>query len=139
MVIYFGGWRVETTKSSSYTLGAILLAPSLSCMSGQPVTFSLDRDPVTGLLVNTPLGTATTNRYGLALLTVPTSQWQAGKYTLSVAFAGNNMGCLPSSSSATITVAAAGRNRARYCILDAGLALAAPGLPVAIAPSRVGL
>jgi endo-1,4-beta-xylanase len=107
-VIYLGPRREVVTKSSSLTLLAILLAPCLSCRSGMTLSFSLDRDPATGRAGSTQLGTATTNMLGLALLTVPTSQWQAGRYTLTVAFAGNNKGCLPSSTSAWITVVVAG-------------------------------
>jgi endo-1,4-beta-xylanase len=112
-VIYLGPRRESVTKSSSLTLPAILLSTSATCRSGMTLTFSLNRDPVTGQPGSTQLGTATTNRLGLALLTVPTGEWQVGRYTLTVAFAGNNMGCLPSSTSVTITVVAAGPGHGR--------------------------
>ncbi len=73
-------------------------------MAGQPVHFTLDRDPVTGEAVTTALGTAITNADGKVKLTVATNLWKAGKYTLSAIYDGNNLGCVGSSTSVTLTV-----------------------------------
>ena len=115
-VIYLGGWVEQVSKSSSFTPTAILVTTSSSCRSTMPLSFSLNRDPVTGQVVKTELGTAKTNRFGIATLNVPSTQWRAGRYTLTVAFAGNNLGCLPASTSVTITVLAAkpGHGRISY-------------------------
>ena len=102
---YSGSKRVVVTGgSSSFTAGAVLSASSPACMAGQPVHFTLDRDPVTGEAVTTALGTAITNADGKVKLTVATNLWKAGKYTLSAIYDGNNLGCVGSSTSVTLTV-----------------------------------
>ncbi|MGA3058478.1 MAG: endo-1,4-beta-xylanase [Candidatus Limnocylindrales bacterium] len=137
LVLYFGSFREQVTQSSSATFGAILLATSPSCMSGMPLTFSLDRDPLTGNAGATQLGTADTNRWGFAYLTVPSDQWKAGTYTLKVAFAGNNMGCLPSSTSVRITVMAARSNHGRISYSGGGPIAAGLEFPAAMGPREL--
>jgi endo-1,4-beta-xylanase len=108
---YTGSRRaVITKKPSSFTAGAILSATSLACVAGQPVRFTLDRDPVTGNAVTTVLGTAMTNADGKVKLTVATNRWKVGTYTLTAIYDGNNLGCVGSSTSVTLTVVVAPRN-----------------------------
>ena len=102
--VYFGGRQVEVRQTSSFTFGAILLAGTAPCMASQTLSFSLNVDPVTGQKVSTLIGTADTNRFGLAFFNVPTNQWEPGTYRLTVSYAGNNKGCLASSTTVTITV-----------------------------------
>jgi hypothetical protein len=59
---------------------------------------------VTGEAVTTVLGTATTNADGRVKLTVATNGWKAGTYTLTATYDGNNLGCVGSSTSVTLTV-----------------------------------
>ena len=102
---YSGRRRVEVTgRSSSFTAGAILSAPSQACVADQPIRFTLDRDPLTGNAVMTVLGTAMTNADGKAKLKVATGAWRAGTYTLTILYDGNNLGCVGSSTSVTLTV-----------------------------------
>jgi hypothetical protein len=133
-VIYLGNRREQVSKSSSFTPTAILVSTSSSCRSNMPLSFSLNRDPVTGQVVKTELGTAQTNRFGIATLKVPSQQWKAGRYTLTVAFAGNNMGCLPSSTSVTITVLAAKPSHGRISYSGGRFAALRFESPVAIGP-----
>ena len=103
--LFYIGERQETVKkSSTLTVAAILVAPCTSCRSGMPVTFSLNRDPVTGLAVSTVIGTATTDRFGIAALRVSSKNWAEGRYTLTVSYAGNNLGCVASTDTVTIIV-----------------------------------
>ncbi len=99
-------WVVVNTRStwSSFAPGAVLLAPGRVCEADQPVRFTLDRDPVTGEATTTILGTAKTNAGGMARLKVSSDKWVAGKYTLTVIYEGNNLGCVGSSTSVTLTV-----------------------------------
>ena len=92
------------SKWNSFTPGAMLLSPSRACVAGQQVRFTLDRDPLTGEAVTTELGTAKTNLGGLALLKVSSNKWKAGTYTLTVTYEGNDLGCVGSSTSVTLTV-----------------------------------
>ena len=102
---YSGSKRVVVTGgSSSFTAGAVLSAPNPACVASQPVHFTLDRDPVTGAAGTTALGTAMTNADGKVKLTVATNTWKAGTYTLTTIYDGNNLGCVGSSTSVTLTV-----------------------------------
>jgi endo-1,4-beta-xylanase len=102
---YNGSRRaVITNAPSSFTAGAVLSAPSPACVAGQPVRFTLDRDPVTGNALATVLGTAMTEADGKVKLTVATNAWKVGTYTLTAIYDGNNLGCVGSSTSVTLTV-----------------------------------
>jgi endo-1,4-beta-xylanase len=103
---YAGSPRVKVGKPA--TFGVIVSAPEASCVGGLPLQFSFDRDPVTGSTGPAALGEATTNADGRAKLTVPTAGWLAGDYELTVSYAGNNVGCVGSSMSTEISVAAKG-------------------------------
>jgi endo-1,4-beta-xylanase len=104
---YIGSKRVVVntrSRSNWFTPDAALSARRWACVAGQPVSFTLDRNPVTGEAVPTVLGTDNTNRAGLARLRVSSNQWMAGTYTLTVTYEGNNLGCVGSSTSVTLTV-----------------------------------
>jgi endo-1,4-beta-xylanase len=133
-VLYLGPQVIVARNGSSATLGALLLTTSPKCWSGMPVTFSLNRNPITGAAGATLLGTGQTNRFGFAWLTVPTGDWQAGRYVLTVAYAGNNVGCLPSSMSVTISVAVA---RHWIAVGNAGSVAALTDDPAAMARREV--
>jgi hypothetical protein len=92
------------SRSNSFTPGADLSARNRACVAGQPVRFALDRNPLTGEVVTTDLGSAKTNPAGMANLKVSSNKWKAGTYTLTVTYEGNNLGCVGSSTSVTITV-----------------------------------
>ncbi|RPI92783.1 MAG: hypothetical protein EHM40_11900, partial [Chloroflexi bacterium] len=97
--------RVHTrSRSNWFTPSAVLSARRWACEIGQPVRFTLDRNPVTGEAVPTVLGIDNTNGGGMARLRVSSNKWKAGTYTLTVIYEGNNLGCVGSSTSVTLTV-----------------------------------
>ena len=103
---YAGSRNVQVGKAA--TFGVVLSASDASCVGAVSLSFSFDRDPLTGAIGATGLGEATTNADGRAKLTVETSGWTAGRYQLTVSYAGNDVGCAGSSTSAQITVTAKG-------------------------------
>jgi endo-1,4-beta-xylanase len=119
-VAYIGSPVVTVTRAGSFPLGAILVSRYPSCVASQPVSFSLDRNPVTGEAGSFQLGAATTNRFGLVLLRPSTDGWQAGKYFLTVSYAGNSYGCLPSSSSVKVTVVVPPKPHRNFDLWDFG-------------------
>ena len=70
----------------------VLSASDTSCVGGLSLSFSFDRNPLTGATGSTALGEATTNADGRAKLTVGTTGWRAGSYQLTVSYAGNDLG-----------------------------------------------
>ena len=105
-IAYAGSPKVQVGKAA--TFGVVLSASDASCVGGLPLSFSFDRDPVTGATGPTALGEATTNADGRAKLTVGTTGWTAGTYELTVSYAGNDLGCVGSSTSTEITVTGKG-------------------------------
>ena len=105
-ISYAGSTKVKIGKPASF--GVVLSASEASCVGDQALSFSFDRDPVTGATGPTELGEATTNADGRAKLTVATTGWTAGTYELTVSYAGNDFGCVASSTSTEITVAGKG-------------------------------
>ena len=105
-ISYAGSPKVKIGKAASF--GVVLSASEASCVGGLALSFSFDRDPVTGATGPTELGEATTNADGRAKLTVATTGWTAGTYELTVSYAGNDLGCVGSSTSTEITVAGKG-------------------------------
>jgi hypothetical protein len=103
---YAGSPRVTIGKPA--TFGVVVSATEAACAGGLSLAFSFDRDPVSGATGPAALGEATTNADGRAKLTVPTAGWSAGDYELTVSYAGNEFGCVGSSMSTEITVAAKG-------------------------------
>jgi endo-1,4-beta-xylanase len=137
-ILYFGSYATVVGKSSTYTATAILWTPSSACRVGMPLTFSLNRNPVTGQLGKTELGTANTDKWGFASVKVPTQDWKMGWYTLTVSYAGNNLGCAPSSTSAPIFVMTPIHPRIPWSFQGFDFATTSPG-PLAILPEEVGL
>ena len=105
-IAYAGSTKVKIGKPASF--GVVLSASEASCVGGLALAFSFDRDPVTGATGPIALGDATTNADGRAKLTVATTGWTAGSYELTVSYAGNDLGCVASSTSTEITVAGKG-------------------------------
>jgi hypothetical protein len=132
-VLYSGSFGTVVTKSSSFKASAFLFSYSSSCRAGMPITFTLNRDPVTGESVPTELGTVNTNSRGYASLTVPSQEWRTGWYYLTISYAGNNLGCLPSSTTVPILVWAPARWWFSGHFFGHDLALSADR-PVAIQP-----
>ncbi len=98
---------VPKKKANYYTAGAVLSAKDPACIVGQPVRFTLDRDPLTGEAVTTTLGTTLVDSAGKAKLKVAIDKWMLGTYTLTAIYDGNNLGCVGTSVSEMITVAVA--------------------------------
>ena len=92
-ITYAGSPRVKMGKAATFAV--VLSAAEASCVGGQPLSFSFDRDPVTGATGPTELGEATTNADGRAKLTVGTAGWTAGSYELTVSYDGNELGVSP--------------------------------------------
>ena len=105
-ITYAGSPKVKVGKPATFAV--VLSSSEASCVSGQSLSFSFDRDPVTGATGLAELGEATTNADGRAKLTVATTDWTAGNYELTVSYAGNDLGCASSSTSTEITVAGKG-------------------------------
>jgi endo-1,4-beta-xylanase len=105
-ISYAGSTKVKTGKPASF--GVVLSASEASCVGGQALEFSFDRDPVSGATGPFALGEATTNADGRAKLSVGTTGWTAGTYELTVSYAGNDLGCVGSSMSTEVTVSAKG-------------------------------
>ena len=105
-ITYAGSPKVKVGKPATFAV--VLSGSEASCVSGQSLSFSFDRDPVTGATGLAELGEATTNADGRAKLTVATAGWTAGTYELTVSYAGNDLGCAGSSTSTEITVTGKG-------------------------------
>ena len=105
-ILYLGSRKVQAGKTA--TFDAFLLARRLSCVGGESLSFSFDRNPLTGANGPYALGEATTNVVGWARLRAGTTGWKAGTYRLTVTYAGNEHGCVGSSTTTRITVTAKG-------------------------------
>ena len=105
-ISYAGSPKIKIGKPASF--GVVLSASDPSCVGGLTLSFSFDRDPVTGATGPTALGDATTNADGRAKLTVGTTGWTAGSYELTISYPGNDLGCVGSSTSTDITVSEKG-------------------------------
>jgi predicted outer membrane repeat protein len=87
---------------------ALLSSATASCIAGQTVAFSLDRNPMTGAAGSFALGSATTDAGGQATLSpVSAGGWLGGVYDLTATFAGA-ADCLGSADTATLSVASPG-------------------------------
>jgi len=106
-LLYTGSQIVNL--GSAITPSATLSSPAASCVGGQQVTFSLDRDPTTGASGAYPLGTATTDGSGAtASMGIATSGWQDGVYEIMASYAGIPNACAAATDTATLTIAAPG-------------------------------
>jgi hypothetical protein len=93
---------------SNLPVSAQINSPLATCTgAGVTITFSLDRNPLTGAAVNTQIASAVTNAFGIASTTVSTAGWIPGIYEITAAFAGTAT-CSASSYSAVLTVASPG-------------------------------
>jgi hypothetical protein len=91
----------------TFNVGALLASPDSSCVGGQPVTFSLDTNPITLAAGTFQLATSTTNSSGQTpLVPVSTAGWQEGVYTLTASYAGT-LTCAPAQDIVALTVASA--------------------------------
>ena len=105
--LLYNGTQI-VSMPNSVTPAAVLSSTASACVSGQTVTFTLDRDP-TGITPGAyPMGSATTNGSGQATApTISTSGWLEDVYTITASFAGTSS-CDSSSDEATLTVASPG-------------------------------
>lgn len=96
------------TLGNSFKPAALLSSSVSSCVSGQTISFSLDRDPTNGNPGPYGLESAVTNSSGQATgAAISTSGWQEGIYTITASFAGTT-NCFASSYDATLAVAGTG-------------------------------
>ncbi len=92
----------------SFQPAALLSSAVPACVNAQPISFALDRNPLTGVVGSYMLGTATTNSSGQATLgSVNTTGWQKGAYTLTATFAGTTS-CDAASDQTTLSVGSPG-------------------------------
>jgi hypothetical protein len=100
---------LSTTVGTSMTPSAILSSSASACQTGQPVTFTLDKSPVTGVTGGYPLGSASTDPTGVAKApSVATTGWQPTAYTLTAIYPGDG-NCSGSTASAPLTISAPGQ------------------------------
>ena len=86
----------------------VLSASDASCVGALSLSFSFDRDPVSGASGATVLGEATTNGDGRAKLTVGNDRLDRRRLPADGGYAGNDLGCVGSSTSVEITVTTKG-------------------------------
>ena len=99
---------------SSFTPTASLTSPAASCESGQPVSFSLSVDPLTGTAGAYNLGPATSSSAAGAVTgtAVSTSGWENGVYAITASYAGATLGatiCAPAMTTASLAVTSPGQ------------------------------
>jgi MBG domain (YGX type) len=98
----------SVTTPAAVTPAASLSSGAAACAAGQPVTFTLSSNPMTGAAGTYALETATTSSAGTATgAAIPTSGWLAGAYTVTATFAGTT-NCIGSQASAVIAVSIPG-------------------------------
>ncbi|HMC70463.1 MAG TPA: hypothetical protein VKJ07_15010, partial [Mycobacteriales bacterium] len=94
--------------SNLLKVSAQLASPVSACRIGQPIVFSLDRNPTTQGPGPFTLTTLTTNASGQAgPVSILGSAWQAGHYMLTASYAGGTFAtvhCAPTTALAQITV-----------------------------------
>lgn len=107
---------LQVKSGSAMRLSAQLTSANVGCRVGQPIVFTLDRNPVTQAAGPFSFSTVThrTGGTGIAAFAVSTRNWQAGSYTVSADYAGTPPAggkekappphCTPAHDSAPITV-----------------------------------
>ena len=105
-LVYSGDQTV--LGGATFNAAAHVYSSAGACPSGQAVSFSLDRNPVTGASGSYSLGGATSTG-GSASVPVPTSGWKPGVYAITAA-SEPTVTCSGGSQSATLTVGTAGSN-----------------------------
>jgi YVTN family beta-propeller protein len=94
---------------TTFTPSATLTSLAAACQSGQPVQFSIDRNPVTGAQTPYALGTGVSGPSGDATGSpVSATGWQGGAYTLTATYAGTPS-CTGSTATAPLSVSVAGQ------------------------------
>lgn len=103
-VVYDG----EQLVASGFRLVASARVSGVAeCTAGRTVTFSLDRNPLLGVVAAFVLGTATADAAGRATVDVATGDWLEGGYTIT-ATVDQSTGCGPASAGAALTVGSLG-------------------------------
>ena len=93
---------------NTFKPAGLLSSPAAVCASGQPVTFSLDRNPNTNAAGSYSLGSVNTNGSGQATLSsISTTGWLEGVYDITASSAGS-ASCEAASYTASVTVAGPG-------------------------------
>lgn len=102
-LLYTGQEYVST--GSPLVVSAVLSSTSAACYQNQPISFSLDTNPITQVLGTFPLTTINTDATGNTPPgTVNTTGWQEGVYLLTSSFAGTKL-CAPAQDQEAIVVA----------------------------------
>lgn len=84
---------------------AALGSTSATCVAGRTVTFSLDRNPRTGVAGQYQVGSAGTTSTGAATApSLPTQDWRAGVYRMTVTAQAANPACGPAQADAEVAV-----------------------------------
>ena len=105
--LVYNGAKIITV-GQSFQPAALLTSSVPVCVNGQPISFSLDRNPINGIVGTYALGTAMASGGGQATLgAVNTTGWQKGSYALTAAFAGTS-NCDSASNQATVSVGSPG-------------------------------
>jgi hypothetical protein len=115
---------------SSFTPTASLTSPAPTCESGQPVSFSLSVDPLTGTAGAFGLGSASSSSATGAVTgtAVSTSGWENGVYVMTVSYGGATIGatiCAPTTTTASLAVTSPGQlafGAGSYVVPGAGTA-----------------
>jgi hypothetical protein len=100
------------TQGTNAVLGAKLSSTASSCVSGGTLTFTFtDNNPTTAALDDGPYtaGSANTDSSGQANLTINTTGWSEGVYTVRVRFAGT-ASCDASFDDATLVISLPGQS-----------------------------
>ncbi len=102
-LLTYTGAQTASSKSTFVPSATLTKGPS-ACVSGQPVAFTLNLNPITGAAGPYELETATSSAAGVATgAAISTAQWQYGSYTLTATYAGN-AGCAGSVATAALSV-----------------------------------
>ena len=137
---YTGGQTV--LAGSPFNAQALVSSPAAVCLSGQQVSFSLDRNPATGVTGSYPLGSATS---AADLPQVRRDDRMAAGRLRDHRRSQSNGGCVGSTATATLTVGAAGKVAAAsgwYNLPGSGkvtFALVVATLPHSKAPTSAGI
>ena len=100
---------VQFAVGTTFTPTATLSSATTACQSGQPVTFSLSTNPVTGATTSYQLGSTVISSSAGAVTgtALSTATWKNGVYLLTVSYAGTSS-CTATSTSASVTVTVPG-------------------------------
>jgi hypothetical protein len=102
-VAYTGS--VLATPGTNVALAAQVTSVASACVPGTSVAFSLDQNPLTGAVASYSLGSVTANAGGAASLSVGTTGWRVGTYTVT-ATAAATASCLSAAGSSALMASA---------------------------------